>query len=229
MQIIPVIDIKSGHAVLAKQGQRKNYQPLSTALCSFSEPAAVIEAYLNIWNFKTLYIADIDSLMGTGNNTACINTLFKTFPEIEFMVDCGVIKPNYQPLKNTQHIPVLGTESFDSSALKSLEKNFILSLDFATDNLEMGKSILYNSPELWPKKLIIMTLALVGKNCGADLQKIKHYLQHYPNHNFIAAGGIRDLNDVMQLKNLGIQQALVASALHNRQIKKEHCRLIYQT
>ena len=227
MKIIPVIDIKSGHAVLAKQGQRKKYQPLSTPLCPFSEPSAVIEAYLAIWNFKTIYIADLDSLMGTGNNTACINSIFKAFPDINFIIDCGVIAPNYEPLKSTQHTPILGTESFDSTTINALDKDFILSLDFSTANLEIGQSELYNTPELWPKSLIIMTLALVGKNCGADFQKIKHYIQHYPRHNFIAAGGIRDLNDLIQLKNLGIQQALVATALHNKQIKKEHFRLIY--
>jgi len=226
MKIIPVIDIKSGHAVLAKQGQRKNYQPLSTKLCASSEPIAVIEAYLNIWDFKTIYIADLDSLMGTENNTACINSIFRTFPDINFMIDCGVIKPNYQPLRKTQYIPILGTESFDKDMLATLNKNYILSLDFSTDKLEMGSPSLYNNPELWPKNLIIMTLALVGKNCGADLHKIKHYLHHYPNHNFIAAGGIRDLNDLIQLKNLGIQQALVATALHNKQLQKSNLEQI---
>lgn len=220
MKIIPVIDIKSGRAVLAKQGQRKSYQPLSTDLCSSSEPIAVIKAYLSIWKFKTIYIADLDSLMGLGDNTPCINSIFKAFPDIYFIIDCGVIKPNYQPLKSNQYTPILGTESFDSDKLKTLHKKFILSLDFSTKNQKMGSSELYNKPELWPKNIIIMTLSLVGKNCGADLQKIKHYLQHYPNHDFIAAGGIRDLNDLIQLKNLGVQQALVATALHRKQLKK---------
>lgn len=220
MKIIPVIDIKSGHAVLAKQGQRKNYQPLSTSLCNSSEPISVVKAYLSVWNFSTIYLADLDSLIGIGNNTACINSLFNAFPEINFIIDCGVINPSYQPLKKGQYTPILGTESFDIGILKSKDKNFFLSLDFSSNGVEMGNSSIYDSPELWPKNLIIMTLALVGKNCGPDLQKIKHYLQQYTQHNFIAAGGIRNLQDLMQLKNIGVQQALVATALHSKQIKK---------
>jgi phosphoribosylformimino-5-aminoimidazole carboxamide ribotide isomerase len=220
MKIIPVIDIKSGHAVLAKQGQRKNYQPLSTLLCPYSDPNVVIEAYLSIGNFSKFYIADLDSLMGTGNNIICINSIFRSFPNIQFMVDCGVIQPDYQPLKKNQYLPVLGTESFDAKTLEALNKNFILSLDFSSHNKAMGKRVLYNMPELWPKEIIIMTLALVGKNCGADFQKINHYIQRYPSYDFIAAGGVRDLNDLIQLKNLGIRQVLVATALHTQKIKK---------
>ena len=79
----------------------------------------------------------------------------------------------------------------------------------------MGDATLYNSPSLWPKQLIIMNLSLVGKNNGPDLVKLKHYHCSYPEYNFIAAGGIRHKQDLIQLKKLGIQHSLIASALHN--------------
>ncbi len=219
MKVIPVIDIKSGQAVLAKQGHRQNYHALSTPLCSSSEPAHVIQAYLGIWDFKKIYLADLDSLMGIGDNSACINSLFSKFPHLNFMVDCGKIDPNYFPASSTQYTAILGTESFSPETLKEYKKNFILSLDFSAEDLPLGNTILYNSSSLWPKELIIMSLARVGNNQGADLQKIINYQQQYPQHHFIAAGGIRDLNDLQQLKKANIQQALVASALHTKQLQ----------
>ena len=78
--------------------------------------------------------------------------------------------------------------------------------------------MLYESSALWPKELIIMTLGLVGKNNGADLEKLHYYCNTYPQHNFIAAGGIRHNEDLLHLKKLGIQQALIASALHNKKL-----------
>jgi len=220
MKVIPVIDIKSGQAVLAKQGDRQNYHALSTPLCSSSKPADVIQAYLGIWDFEKFYLADLDSLMGIGDNSACINALFRKFPQLHFIVDCGKAAPDYCPTNTSQYTAILGTESFSSEVLKKQPQNFILSLDFSAEDLPLGDALLYNTPSLWPKELIIMSLSLVGKNQGTDLQKITNYQQQYPQHTFIAAGGIRNLNDLQQLKKVGIQQALVASALHSKQLQR---------
>jgi len=218
MKIIPVIDVKDGCAVLACQGDRKNYQPLSTALCSSCQIDDVVDAYLSVFSFSKIYIADLDALMETGNNDRLINSLATRFPEIEFIIDCGSVNPQF----NTgQFTTIVGTESVDALALLDLKKktdNFILSLDFSRQHTRMGESILYESPELWPKELIIMTLGLVGKNIGPDLSKLQYYSYTYPEYNFIAAGGIRNLSDLIKLQEIGIQQTLVASALHNKKL-----------
>ena len=79
----------------------------------------------------------------------------------------------------------------------------------------MGEPRLYQSSSLWPKQVILMTLGLVGKNFGPDLTKLADYQHNYPQHDFIAAGGIRHIEDLYQLKQINIKTALVASALHN--------------
>lgn len=218
MQIIPVIDIKDGCAVLASRGDRKNYQPLSTLLCSSSRVIDVINAYLSLYAFPKIYIADLDALMGLGDNHQLINSLFTRFPEIQFMIDSGSVESDYTPLQNNQLTAIIGTESIDTRTLKDLKHqtdDFILSLDFSTHDTLMGESVVYESPSLWPQELIIMTLGLVGGNNGPDLSKLQHFCRSYPEHDFIAAGGIRDVHDLIQLQEIGIQQALVASSLHN--------------
>lgn len=215
MQIIPVIDIKTGQVVHAKQGHRDQYQPLCTALCQSSQVNDVINAYLSLYNFTQFYIADLDALMATGSNHAVINSIFSQYPGLKFMVDSGVIKPNYLPVQAQQLTRIIGTESIKAHELSELQQEFILSLDFLTEHRQMGEASIFNSPKLWPQQLIIMTLGLVGKNSGPDLEKLAYYQQIYPRHDFIAAGGLRHYQDLMQLKQIGIDTVLVASALHN--------------
>jgi len=221
MQIIPVIDIKAGQVVLARQGQRQQYRPLSTPLCRSSNINDVINAYLKLYSFTHFYIADLDALMKTGSNHVLINSLFNHYPDLTFIIDSGHVNLLIKPIQTHQFTPVTGTESInqqDLSALKQVTDNFILSLDFSAQEEKMGETQLYESPKLWPKQLIIMTLGLVGKNSGPDLTKLTHYRNRYPEHEFIAAGGIRDINDLLLLKQIGIETALVASALHNKNL-----------
>lgn len=222
MQIIPVIDIKAGQVVLATQGQRQNYQPLSTPLCRSSQIDDVLNAYLSVFSFTSIYIADLDALMNTGNNHSLINSLFSRYPYLNFIIDSGSAKRLYKPLQTTQFTPVIATESIVEQDLADLKQgadnNFILSLDFSAQNTQMGEPHLYKSPGLWPKRLILMTLGLVGKNSGPDLIKLADYHHNYPEHDFIAAGGVRHVKDLLQLKKTGIEIALVASALHNKNL-----------
>ena len=214
MQIIPVIDIRAGRAVLARQGDRQNYQPLSTPLCTSSQIDDVINAYLSLYSFPQIYIADLDALMNTGDNQSLIDSVVRLYPELNFLVDCGSLNP-YDTTIGFK--PIIGTESVDSQTLKDIKQqtnDFILSLDYCATNKPMGDPILYESPILWPKELIIMTLGLVGKNSGPDLAKLQHYCDSYPEHRFIAAGGVRHMQDLVKLKEMGIQKALVANALH---------------
>jgi phosphoribosylformimino-5-aminoimidazole carboxamide ribotide isomerase len=60
-----------------------------------------------------------------------------------------------------------------------------------------------------------MTLNRVGSQLGPDFEKLTDLRRNYPDKTIIAAGGIRDLADLQQLKHLGIDAVLIASALHN--------------
>ena len=218
MHIIPVIDIKAGQAVLARQGQRHNYRPLCTPLCSSSHIDEVINAYLGIYSFTHFYLADLDALMQTGSNHDLINSIVDHYQHLNFIIDSGLLKPDKIQKQSRHFTLVIGTESIvehDLSQLKQHSDNFILSLDFSSQDKLMGESQLYTSSKLWPRQLIIMTLGLVGKNSGPDLVKLVHFRQNYPQHDFIAAGGIRHKQDLLQLMEVGIKTALVASALHN--------------
>ncbi len=221
MKIIPVIDLKDGDVVHAQQGNRKQYQPINTNLCKSSDIFQVIEAFLGVFQFETFYIADLNAITDQGNHSHLITDVLTRFPQITFWIDRG-----YQTYdQGTQHpdnaLPVLGSESYENesiSELKAYKNNFILSLDYSSSTA-LGGTNLFSDPIFWPKNIIIMTLERVGSNHGPDMGKLTEFYRHHSDKNFIAAGGIRNKQDLMTLSKAGIHQALVASALHSGAIK----------
>ncbi len=217
MQIIPVIDLKNGIAVHAKQGRRERYEPLKSILCQSADLLDIIETLNSRFGFCLFYIADLNALMHEGDNNLLISRAITSFPRITFWIDSGYPLVDSGFRQHSNYVPVLGSESFrenNISDIKKFENAFILSLDFSA-NEKMGAKSLFEADTLWPERIIIMSLAKVGSNQGPDFEKLTSYSRRYPRKKIIAAGGIRHIGDLNALKRLGIDQTLIATALHS--------------
>jgi phosphoribosylformimino-5-aminoimidazole carboxamide ribotide isomerase len=217
IKIIPVIDLKDGLVVHAHLGLRDQYQPIHTPLCQSADLFQVMTAFLTLADFDCFYIADLNAITGYGPHEVLIAELLKTYPQKTFWIDSG-----YQTLKDyaDNHLPVLGSECYSEDQvleLKAFEKRFILSLDYGKSGA-LGATSLFSDQSLWPETIIIMTLNRVGGHQGPDLEKLKAFCKRYPEQGFVAAGGIRNSDDLQTLTKIGIQQALLASALHSGDI-----------
>jgi phosphoribosylformimino-5-aminoimidazole carboxamide ribotide isomerase len=218
MQIIPVIDIKNGLVVHAHQGNRESYQPIKSSLCNSAQPQAVIDAFLTLHTFSTLYIADLDLLSAAGNNTQLIHSLLEQFPQIQFWIDQGILYHHTDQLANNW-IQVIGSESLSESMLpvmSSKPADLILSLDFKQSLI--GSNQLLKTTQYWPEQVIVMTLTRVGTNTGPDWERLKKIQQMTTQSRLTAAGGIRGVSDLNRLTEMGIHSALLASCLHNGQL-----------
>lgn len=219
MEIIPVIDIMGGVAVHAKEGRREHYRPLRSVLCSTSEPGAVIRGLLGLHPFKRIYMADLDALMGKGAQNDLTIDLRRRFPEVEFWIDRGLPSGGEPPPfpAEANERAVVGSESLSEDSLPILSRqaptNVILSLDFIGDRL-LGAAKLLDNPELWPEKVILMSLSHVGSKAGPDLDRLARFSRKYPQRRFTVAGGVRDEQDLKRLKSMGAAGVLLASALH---------------
>ncbi|HEY8036606.1 MAG TPA: HisA/HisF-related TIM barrel protein [Methylobacter sp.] len=223
MKIIPVIDLKDGVVVHARQGNREHYRPINTDLCKSSDIYQVIGAFLGIYEFDTFYIADLNAITDLGDHNQLITGVLTRFPQITFWVDKGYQKYDQDAQFPDNYLPVLGSESYRNETIPEIEtfkNNFILSLDYSNSNA-LGAEKLFSEPTFWPRNIIIMTLGRVGSNHGPDLNKLTEFCSQYPDKNFIAAGGIRNKQDLIALDVAGVHQALVASALHSGAIKNE--------
>jgi phosphoribosylformimino-5-aminoimidazole carboxamide ribotide isomerase len=224
MEIIPVIDLMNGVAVRAERGQRERYRPLRSPLCSSPEPGAVLEGYLSVHPFKTVYLADLDALMGKGRQTAATAALIRAFPGISFWIDSGLPEPAIPggSAADKRAAAVIGSESLGGN-LKALpdpaRAPFVLSLDFQGGGL-LGPEALLEHPELWPEQVILMSLSRVGADQGPDFARAEEYVRAHPRRRFAVAGGVRDVRDMERLAALGVSQVLMASALHSGKVDR---------
>lgn len=223
MQIIPVIDLKDGLVVHALRGNREQYQPihLHSGLTSNSDVHAVLSSFLNHYPFKQFYIADLNAITGSGDHQALIEALVQTYPEIEFWVDNGCQLSDITACRPNRK-RVIGTESQKSPACPS-DLEFILSLDYK-NQLATGHPSWFEMTDFWPDNIIVMTLSRVGSKSGPDFEKLAELCDRHPNKHFIAAGGIRHVEDLENLKKHGIQTALVATALHTGAISSDQIK-----
>lgn len=219
MEIIPVIDLMHGQVVHARQGRREHYRPLESPLCCGSEPEAVIEGLLSLHAFGTFYIADLDALMGKGRQAAVLERLKQAFPGLKFWVDQG--RSNHVEkgvLAADDRVErVIGSESLTGESLRLLESSrrpFILSLDFCGEGL-MGPPRVLEQPGLWPKTVILMSLSHVGGTEGPDFLRAGEFMRRHPERRWVAAGGVRNAEDLERLDTLGCSAVLMASALHS--------------
>jgi len=237
MQIIPVIDLLNGAVVHAKQGVRRHYQPINSLLTSSSKPLDIVAALLDVYSFQQLYIADLNAIQNFESvdttNFIIIDAIAKHFPHVKLWVDAGI--SNKSELNIWQKLDVnivLGTENFaklDSffSLKNHLNSQFVLSLDFMPHGYQ-GPTELLTSTKYWPQDVIVMSLANVGTNQGMDVDLIKNIMVNAAEKNVYAAGGIRHAEDLVMLKDMGAHGALVATALHQKQLTYQHLKNLCQ-
>ncbi|MBL8565604.1 MAG: nickel transporter [Hyphomicrobiaceae bacterium] len=225
MRVIPVLDIKAGVVVHATGGNRESYRAIETPLSASADPLDVARGLLALFPFDALYIADLDGIAGRGRNHDTICALRSEIAGIELWVDDGSASVStIAALARMAGVtPVVGSETLTSIAtlddLRAMSPgDWMLSLDFKGDRF-LGPAGLLNSPALWPDTVIAMTLAAVGAKAGPDLERVRELKAAKPTSGIVAAGGVRDGGDLLELGRAGASAVLVATALHSGTIK----------
>lgn len=231
MHIIPVIDVRHGIAVKAVAGDRANYRPLVSPLVSShwvpwgqthgpapNAPSAeaVAFAFSRLYSFDTIYVADLDGIEGRDRNENLSRSLSRTLPDVAFWIDAGL----REPPPDDAATAVIGSETLTGHELRPIAPQSVLSLDFRGDTF-LGPRALLQRPELWPQRIIVMTLARVGADRGPDLERIAEIAALAPQSRVYAAGGIRDAADLRAAHGAGACGALIATALHAQKIKAD--------
>ncbi len=223
MEIIPVIDLMHGQIVHAKLGQRQHYQPIQSLLCRSSIPIDIVNALVELYSFERLYIADLDAITKQGHHSNLIKDIQKQHPSIEIWLDAGLSAVDaLADWKKLNLMHVIGSENLNSihdlvNIHQALNSNFVLSLDFNQAGF-LGCNELQTNAEYWPKKVIAMTLCQVGSQLGADIEKLTSIKNMAEDRQIYAAGGVRNNDDIKTLQRLNIAGALVATALHNKNL-----------
>lgn len=242
MQIIPVIDLLNGIVVHAKKGERQRYQEIASTLTPSSQPLDIVAALMALSPFQQLYIADLNAIQklpntqndSQQNNLSVITAIAQHYPHLTLWVDAGI--SNQAELDLWAPLPIkliLGSENFYNleqylAISQAIGTQSILSLDFMPTGYQ-GPQELLASNTYWPQEVIVMSLAHVGANQGVNqalLAQLK--AQAGGDFNLYAAGGVRDIADLNALSTLGIHGALIATALHSKQLTQQQLASLQQ-
>ncbi|HID90999.1 TPA: phosphoribosylformimino-5-aminoimidazole carboxamide ribotide isomerase [Candidatus Bathyarchaeota archaeon] len=232
MRIIPVIDILGGIAVQAKRGERETYRPLRSRICDGADPVDVAAAFKSL-GFGELYVADLDAIMGRGDNLSLLTAIARR-SGMRLMVDAGIsdIPRAGRVIEAGASKIIVGTETLRGlGSLAGIVDAFrgdgvIVSIDIVKGKvLSRSAEVRRLSPvtlarkleEMGVSELIVLELSRVGSNLGADVV-LGGKVAREVTIPVIVGGGVRDAFDVLEISRAGVAGVLVATALHNGRI-----------
>lgn len=204
----------AGKVVRAVGGRRDSYRPLACGLCGDAEPATVLSALQRLHPFQVLYVADLDAIEGTGDHADILARLRDLWPG-ELWLDAGPC-PQVAGVR-----PVIGSETLIT--VESLRERLawyrgaVLSLDFRGGRL-LGPAALLQAPQVWPERVIVMSLDRVGSAAGPDLAMLRRLRRLAPDRRFWLAGGVRHASDVARAGSAGAAGVILSGALWDQRL-----------
>jgi phosphoribosylformimino-5-aminoimidazole carboxamide ribotide isomerase len=238
VKIIPVVDVLKGIVVHAVRGKRKEYQPLKSVLCASTDPVEVAVA-LRAFGFNELYVADLDAITGRYPNLSLLRRI-ETETGFKLMVDAGIttLKAAEEMIDSGVSKFIIGTETmlhtnFVADAITSFgSKKVMVSLDlmgnrvlnrFKSDTPAEPMKLLREFQNIGVSQIIVLDLAKVGSGEGVNKPFLKDVLAKIEAKVYVG-GGVQDVKDLLELKDLGVCGVLVATALHLGKIPPEELK-----
>ena len=236
MAILPVLDLMQGQIVRAVAGRREEYRPIVSRLTASSEPVAIARALHHQFGFTEFYLADLDAIE---HGFADVETYDRLQREgFRLWIDAGLRwadDPATSTLVELKDATiVIGLESVEGpTELERLvarigAERAVFSLDLKAGQ-PLGRGELWQAADPWRiaeraiaagvRRLIVLDLAQVGVGAGVGSEDLCLRLKKaHPNVQLTAGGGVRGVDDVRRLEEIGVEYVLVASALHDGRI-----------
>jgi phosphoribosylformimino-5-aminoimidazole carboxamide ribotide isomerase len=225
LQLIPAIDLMNGKIVRLTHGDPKTAKVYS----QFGGPIETAKKWQAEGATK-LHRIDLDAALGMGNNLSVIADIAKSL-DLPIQVGGGIrnIEAVEKVLRLGASQVILGALAFsDPKAVTQVQRMFGAgSVIVALDNRD-GKIMvegwktattlgmteaLEKFAVLGVKAFLVTSITKDGTLSGPDLDTLREAGQ-YPNVEVIAAGGIGGLNDLVALKRVGVEGAVIGKALY---------------
>jgi phosphoribosylformimino-5-aminoimidazole carboxamide ribotide isomerase len=241
LKIVPVIDIKGGLVVRGVAGERGSYRPVRSRLTPSHAVVDVAEAIRREFGLSELYVADLDAILDDSPNVEIYRELATR--GFQLIVDAG--------LRNVQRAATLLAVGVQSvvAGLETIPGPRLLrelTGEFGPDRVLFSLDLKHGRPLFAPdadfdshepltiaalaydagiRCIIVLDLAAVGTGGGLSTLPLCREIQtRFPDVRAITGGGIRDRNDLRELRQTDVQGVLIASALHNRSITRDDLR-----
>ena len=229
--VLGVVDLRGGAAVRAQGGRRDRYLPVSRVASTPidpGDPSALVRAFVERCGIKALYVADLDAIEGAPPQRERVRTIaahdtpiwldagIASVTDARRALDCGVARliVGLETLPSFRVLESICRHAGSDRVVFSLDVRdghpIAASREMASQTVD---ALVTESVNAGATAVIVLDLARVGSGAGPDLDLITRVRAAVPNLSLFAGGGVRDMQDLVQLKTAGCQGALVASAL----------------
>lgn len=227
MLLIPAVDLKGGRAVRLLEGDPSRETPYGDpvlAALRFQEEGA-----------RYLHLVDLDRALGTGDNREVLGRLREAL-RIPFELAGGI--RSLEALKEALALgadrAVVGTVAVKDLALlegmlsQAGPERLAVALD--ARGLEVvvagwrerasvsALDLLRAWAEMGVRTVIYTDVRRDGTLLGLDLEAVARVREAWP-HTLIAGGGIAGLQDLLGLKALGVEGAILGKALYEGRVR----------
>jgi phosphoribosylformimino-5-aminoimidazole carboxamide ribotide isomerase len=244
MQIVPVIDVYRTQAVRGIGGRRDEYRPVQSRLIASTDPLEVALAFREHFGLTMLYVADLDAIVDRRPHLELYRSLARA--GFQTWVDAGVhsVAEAEVVAEWDADTVILGLESCPSLSL--LEEFYCPTAtgriraretDRLLFSLDLRNGVPITPPE-WPamtaldivakavdagfRRLLVLDLKDVGTNTGGGTDELLRQIRaRWPQITLVAGGGVRGVDDLRRLSDLGVDAVLLASALHDGRLTRE--------
>jgi phosphoribosylformimino-5-aminoimidazole carboxamide ribotide isomerase len=218
MDVIFAMDIRGGAVVKGYKGDRERYEPIErhSKICSTSDPLNVIDTIRP----RRAYIADLDRILGWGNNSIVIERLGD---RAKTLIDIGV--RHLDDVREAERIgdtAVIGTETGNLGIVRAAQSMKIaVSIDLRAGRATSPDPALAGDPiEVVEKmnlykmrELIVLDINLVGTKQGVDFDLIERAIG-ISGHPILVAGGVKNSEDIDRLEEIGAAGVILSTAIH---------------
>jgi len=240
-RIIPVIDILNSKAVHAKRGERTKYKPLKSELFKTSDPIKIIKILNHQYNFKEIYLADLDAIIKKTPNYEIISKIAE-FKNLKIILDPGIVKSEdllkFSRFKIKKLI--LGLETInnfevirDSLKIFSIDE-IVISVDMFKGRIitkikelknESLISTVLRLKNLGVRELILLDLFRVGQKLGG-IPPLYLKIRRIFDGDILVGGGIKNIDDLLNYNRENFSGVLLATALYDGSINIEKLNII---
>lgn len=221
VEVIPVLDIMNGLVVHAVAGRREEYKPLRDSVLVKSPDPILILTSLRDMGFTSVYIADLDAIMGRGDNGIIVYTAVA----LNFKVLADVGRRGLNLLDNENITYVIGTEYVKYPSEIGFLAGRVISLDMFGDKVLFSNTrrsiddVIEEFKTIEFKRVLAIDLSRVGTESGVNKAVISKLIRYFPG-KLIVGGGVKGEEDILYLKSIGVIGVLVATAIHKGVIRK---------
>jgi len=230
MEIIPAIDVSNGKCVRLYQGLK------GTEKIYYEDPFEAIEFWINK-GANRIHFIDLDGAWGSDINKMLFkNIIKKASNKLKIQVGGGIrdIESALDLIKIGVDRIILGTIAItDPKIIQKLVKmigsnKIIIAIDYHSEKIAIqGWTELSNkNPFSFGKEIEKMGVRFIlfssikadGTLSGPDFQNIRKMIKTVKKASIYVAGGIRNTDDLDELKEIGVKGVVIGKAFYEQTI-----------